>query len=168
MAASGPPDGTNGPDLEGGRSDPVPRQDPQAIRDTWWPPVSDMASARKTARYGFWAAVVNIAVSVAVSAVLAMSRSSIQAVEMQQLIEAAVFMPVAVGLYFYSRAAAVAALLVFAAFRAAGWLVLGVEVDTTAIVISVVYVYFFIHGIRGAFALHAHSGTKPDGGLSRR
>ena len=168
MADTGPPEGTKRDRRNGGKSEPIPQQDPQAIRDTWWPPVSDMESARKAARYGFWAAVVNIAVPVAVSAVLAISESSIRVIEVRLLIEAAAFVPVAIGLYLFFRVAAVASLLLFAAFRAVGWLVLDVDSDTTAILISAVYVYFFIHGIRGVFALHALPGSKTDGAVSRR
>lgn len=167
MAKTGPPDGAKRARRKGGKSEPPPQQDPQAIRDTWWPPVSDVESARKTARYGFWAAVVNIVVPAAGSVILAISESSIRGIEARLLIEAAAFVPVAIGLYVYSRVAAVASLLLFAAFRAVAWFRLGVEADTTAILISAVYVYFFIHGIRGAFALHALLGSK-SGGVSPR
>lgn len=133
-------------------------QHKRSIRETWWPPVGTEEDARKTARYGFWAAVINVLLTGFLAALLLMGgRDNPLAADPNLLWwalgDAVVFVAVATGLFFYSRVAAVAGLLLFAGSKAFGWILLSQAPQVGALLIAALFLIFYIHGVRGCFAL---------------
>jgi hypothetical protein len=132
-------------------------QHKRSIRETWWPPIVDEESARKTARYGFWAAVINVLLTGFLIAVLLVGGAKSPLGTQPGLLwwavaDFAVFAAVAAGLYVYSRIAALAGLLLFVASKAYGWLLVSQTPEVGALLIAALFVIFYIHGVRGTFA----------------
>ncbi len=133
-------------------------QHKRSIRETWWPPIESEEDARKTARYGFWAAVINVLMTGFLAAILLMGgRNNPLGAEPNLLWwalgDAVVFVAVAAGLYVYSRLAAVAGLLLFVGSKVFGWILLSQAPQVGALLIAALFLIFYIHGVRGCFAL---------------
>lgn len=136
-------------------------QHKRSIRETWWPPVDDAESARKTARYGFWAAVINILLTGFLIVVLLVGGTKNPLGAQPNLLwwaagDLAIFAAVAAGLFVYSRIAAAAGLLLFVASKVFGWILLSQTPQVGALLIAALFVIFYIHGVRGTFALARH------------
>lgn len=130
----------------------------RSIRETWWPPVSTPEAALRVARYGFWAAVINVILAAALVVVL-LSGGAVRGLAVSDsllywaIAEAVVFVVLAWGLYRCSVAAAIAALIIFSASKVLGWAVVVKEPSITALLIAALFLLFYIHGVRGCLAL---------------
>lgn len=133
-------------------------QHKRSIRETWWPPITDAESARKTARYGFWAAAINVILSAFLIVMLLVGSEKGTLGGQPNLIwwalaDLVVFVAVAAGLYVYSRIAALAGLLLFVGSKIFGWVLISQTPQVGALLIAALFVIFYIHGVRGTFAL---------------
>ena len=138
-------------------------QHKRSIRETWWPPIVDAESARKTARYGFWAATINVLLTTFLLVMLLIGGEKSAIGGQPNLIwwalaDLVVFVAVAAGLYAYSRLAAVAGLLLFVASKVYGWVLISQKPQIGALLIAALFVIFYIHGVRGTFALARRRG----------
>lgn len=136
-------------------------QHKRSIREGWWPAVDDEESARKTARYGFWAAAINVVLTGFLIAMLLTGNAKTSLAGEPYLIwwaigDMVVFIGVAVGLYRYSRVAAVAGLFLFIGSKAVGWIMVSQSPQVGALLIAALFLIFYIHGVRGTFAWHRH------------
>lgn len=139
-----------------------PRGDPPlppraSIRQTWWPAVDTVEAAERVARYGFWAAAINAALTALLLYLLMSGSASAPGAATPGLVwwaaaDIAISVAVAAGLWFYIPVAALAGLVLFVGSKAVGWLVLAAEPDTTAMVIAALFAYFYVLGLRGCFA----------------
>ncbi|MGE4010881.1 MAG: hypothetical protein AB7G15_01960 [Alphaproteobacteria bacterium] len=132
--------------------EPQRRAPDRSFRAAVWPAIPDEKTAREVSRYAFWAAVVNILLLLAVVAI-ALATGHERVPLTWALAETGVFVAIAVGLYFYSRIAAVAAFVCYAAAKGLTFLYGPTPPDTFAIVIAALFLVFYLHGVRGAFAL---------------
>jgi hypothetical protein len=150
-----PPEEQNSEPPAGSRVGAPPRR---SARDTWWPAVDTPATASKTSRHGFWAAVINILLTGTVF-VIALGGGQLRGapltIDMVYLsgAELALFVPIAWGLWRHMPVAAIAALLIYAASEVAAWTWLNLKPDIFAILLVICFVLFFTHGVRGSLAL---------------
>ncbi len=138
------------------RGDPPPPSR-ASIWQTWWPAVDTVEAAERVARYGFWAAAINAALGGLLLGLLlsdAMSGpiASSPALVWWAVADILVSVCVAAGLWVYSPVAAVAGTVLFVASKLIAWLVLSATPNLTAILIAGLFVYFYVLGVRGAFA----------------
>ena len=129
----------------------------RSLRGAVWPAIPDEKTAREVSRYAFWAAIVNILLVLAV-VVIALTTGQERVPLAWALAEVGVFVIVAVGLFYFSRVAAVAAFVCYAAAKGAAFLYGPMPPDTFAIVIAVLFLVFYLHGVRGTFALAKYRG----------
>ncbi len=143
-----------------------PRRSPQTdppppsratIHQTFWPKVDTVEAASRVARYGFWAAAINAALSALLLYLLLDVGAAVPVPATQVMIwwaaaDSAISVVVAIGMWFYLPVAAAAGLVLFIASRAFNWLFASPQPDLTAILIAVLFVYFYVLGVRGAFA----------------
>lgn len=121
------------------------------IQDTWWPDVKNLESARKASRIGFQAAAIIAGLSGLIG-FLALAGVSLGGYTALSLVDASLFAIVAWRIYLFSRAWAVAGLL----------LMVVESVDklsnkpSTFGVITVILILGFINGVRGTFAYQRH------------
>ncbi len=147
-----PPDGPEEPP----KGDPT-QPSRATIRQTWWPPVDTVEAAERVARYGFWAAAINAALT-GLLLYLLLTGSTAAPVAAHPVAvwwavaDIAISVAVAAGLWFYSPVAAVAGLVLFVASRGFGWLVAAAQPDVTAILTALLFVYFYVLGVRGTVA----------------
>ena len=131
----------------------TPRPTPdRSLRGAVWPPIPDQKTAREVSRYAFWAAIVNIILLLAVVAI-ALTTGLERVPLTWALAEIGAFVIVSVGLFYFSRVAAIAAFVCYAAAKGATFLYGPQPPDTFAIVIAVLFLVFYLHGVRGTFAL---------------
>lgn len=129
----------------------------RSLRGAVWPPIPDEKAAREVSRYAFWAAVVNILLVLAVI-VIALTTGQERVPLTWALAEIGAFVVIAAGLFYYSRIAAVAAFVCYAAAKGAGFLYGPTPPDTFGVVIAVLFLVFYLHGVRGTFALAKYRG----------
>jgi hypothetical protein len=143
-----------------------PRRSPQTdppppsratIHQTWWPRADTVEAASRVARYGFWAATINAALSALLLYMLLDVGAAVPVPATQVMIgwaaaDLAISVAVAIGMWFYRPGAAVAGLLLFVASKSFGWLVAAPQPNLTAILIAALFAYFYVLGVRGAFA----------------
>lgn len=142
---------------------------PRNMRDTWWPRVNTPAEAARASRHGFWAAVINVILTATIF-FIALGGGNLRGIPLTQDaailsgIEAALFLPIAWGLWRHSWIAAAAALVFYCASEVAAGLWLKIWPDTFATLLVVCFLVFFTHGLRGSFALSrmARAGTQPE------
>jgi len=135
-----------------------PRRAPdRSLRAAVWPAIPDEKTAREVSRYAFWAAVVNILLLLAVVAI-ALTTGQQRVPLTWALAEIGVFVVIAAGLFYFSRIAAIAAFVGYAAAKGLNFLFGPTPPDTFAIVIAVLFLVFYLHGVRGTFALAKYRG----------
>jgi len=118
-----------------------------------WPILTNELDARWAVRQGMWTAIV-IGVVTAAASIWAYKTASPELSELGlslwSLADAAMFLAVAIGLFFNSRAAAVLGLLLYLLEQILVW-----SPDRVGnLVLMIIFVLGFINGIRGAFAFH--------------
>jgi hypothetical protein len=144
------------PDRNAPQEDPPPPSR-ATIRETWWPRVDTVEAASRVARYGFWAAVLNAALTGLLLYLLLTGTSGMPFPATPTLIwwaaaDIAISAVVAAGLWIYSPVAAVAGLVLFVASKLFGWLVASAQPNLTAILIAALFAYFYVLGARGTVA----------------
>jgi hypothetical protein len=118
----------------------------------YWPRVATVAEAKKAARLGFWAAVVCGASALA-SSLFDFSHLAPRATpHLVHLYDAAVYCWVAIGLFHYSRVAAIAGLGVYALAQVLAYVRHGGPPWGSFATVMVMIVLSFVNGVRGTWA----------------
>lgn len=118
-----------------------------------WPEITDLESAASAARSGFWAAAIVAAVTAAVATWAAVSGSSVLSINSWAYLDAILFAVIAWRIRRYSRAFAVAGMLLFTVEKA----LLFVENGAAGWPLALVLLLMFIAGVRGTVAYHRFS-----------
>lgn len=144
-------------DQRRGRRPPEGDRSREGVSGLWasiWPEVSTYEQARSVARFGFWAAVLNVLLTGMLVWVMNRDEATTDPAMLYWAIaDMAVFVPIAVGLFFFSRVAAIAGFVLFAASKAFGWFYLSPEPNQPALIIAALFLLFYLHGIRGTVAM---------------
>jgi len=132
------------------------RNEPTRKSTNWlWPSVQTLQCAHKATRSAFWCAVVLAAVTALLSLLAA---SGVQAVlnagiSPWSLLDAALFVAIAIGLYRHSRFAAVAGLALYVAGTLVAWSETGIP-PSYRLGMGIIFTLALIGGVRGTFAYH--------------
>jgi hypothetical protein len=126
----------------------------QKENDALWPSVATIPGARRALMYGVVAAALEALFSLAVAVdPLIPGATASTGVDMWSLAASIVVGALALGIYKGSRAAAVAALLLFIGSRA--FLIpTAPKVSFLTVVLILVLMVCYVHALRGTFALH--------------
>lgn len=114
-----------------------------------WPAIFDATSAENAAKQGFWAALY-CCVATIILVVLASSGVQLGGFNLYALTDAFLFAVIGFGIWKKSRTAAIAGLLLYVIERIDAWMTSGPKSPVMALIITL----FFIHSVRGTFALH--------------
>src|SRR5258708_29794515 len=129
-----------------------------ANTNSWWPDVSDLPSADKAIRYGFWAAVFVASVTAIVALLAIYFHRPILGIDGAGLVDAVLFAAIAFGIDRKSRTAAIGGLVLYLGERVY-MLASGSATSTTGIM-TVMFTLYFVHGVRGTFAYRKLSSQK--------
>ncbi|MGH7493628.1 MAG: hypothetical protein ACREOO_14720 [bacterium] len=120
------------------------------MRNVFWPKVDTIEDAKAASRAGAWAAIF-VAAMTGVVAILAFAGIQIFGqvkIEVWSLIDSALFILIAWGLFRYSRVAAVVGLLLYLVER----IVMMASGLTGGLIVSVIIILMFIGAVRGTIA----------------
>jgi hypothetical protein len=131
-----------------------------------WPTVSDLDSAKKTARYGYGAAIA-VSVLIIIEGFISIDSNyrivSWNMIEVGSLLLAIVMIPIAYGIYRMSRIASVSGLLIFIAHIVSNWFV---GIYPRPVVLIIIFFLYF-HSIRGCFAYQSLLQSKEKSSSNR-
>jgi len=130
-----------------------------ANTNSWWPDVSDLPSAQKAIRYGFWAAVFVASVTSIIALLAIYFHKPILGIDGGGLVDAILFAAIAFGIDRKSRAAAIGGLILYLTERLY-MLATGSATSTTGIM-TVILTLCFVHGVRGTFAYRKLNSQQP-------
>ncbi|QQR75352.1 MAG: hypothetical protein IPJ17_07190 [Holophagales bacterium] len=134
---------------------------PSATRkNPFWPEITDLESAASAARSGFWAAAIVAAVTAAVATWAAVSGASVLSINSWAYLDAIFFAVIAWGIRRYSRAFAVAGMLLFTVEKA----LLFVENGAAGWPLALVLLLMFIAGVRGTVGYHRYAARAAEAG----
>jgi cbb3-type cytochrome oxidase subunit 3 len=124
-------------------------------RSYWfWPSMQTLQSAHKATRTAFWFALV-VAVATAIFSILAIGGVQTSILSSPwSLVDAALFGAIAIGLYRYSRVAAVAGLVLYVLNQVWKYMLSEEAFPTHWWVMSLAFTLVFLGGVRGAFSYH--------------
>ena len=127
--------------------------------NAFWPSVATVEDAKGAAKAGFVAAVLVALITTAFATWALYSNGPVAGfIDPWAYLDAALFGAIAFGIYKESRAAAVAGLLLYLVEK-------GFQVASTGqfqgAVVTVLFVLFFVSGVRGTFALHRLRRAQP-------
>ena len=122
------------------------------LRFGLWPVIDGVQAARWAVKQGLFAAVFCSCATVvfAVWAHYSAEVAETTGLNLLALLDAAIFAAIAVGMYFNSRLAAVAGLLLYVVERVGMWRV----TKASNLVLIVILTLCYVAGVRGTFALH--------------
>jgi hypothetical protein len=121
------------------------------MHSRWWPPVTHREGAKQAAHEGAGAAVFVAAVTGLFSALAIFGVQILPGFSPSSLVDAGLFAVVAWRVYRLSRAWAVVGLSLFVAEQAYGFYHRGITL-TAGLVVVIILLLGFIHGVRGTFA----------------
>jgi len=120
----------------------------------FWPSVQTLQSAHKATRQAFWIALVVVVVT-AIFSILAIGGVQTSILSSPwSLVDAALFGAIAIGLYRYSRVAAVAGLVLYVLNQVWKYMLSEDAFPTHWWVMSLAFTLVFLGGVRGAFSYH--------------
>lgn len=114
--------------------------------DWIWPAITDLATAKKTAHQGFFAA--------SAIAVFTVGMILLRKYSMLALVDAVLFALIALGIYKTYRIASISGLTLYLIERADAWATNGFPNNGARIVFVIVITLAFVNSIRGTFAYH--------------
>jgi hypothetical protein len=135
----------------------------------YWPDLSYLEGAKDASRVGMWCALI-VSGATALFALLSIFGTSVAGTSPLALVDAAFFGAIALGIYRFSRFAAVAGFVLFLLERIYSVIQAGTVLG--AGVLGVILLIGFLNGVRRTFAykklLAAPQGTVPPAMLSDR
>ena len=124
----------------------------QKKSNVFWPTVGTVDDAKGATKAGFIAAILVALITTAFASWALYSGGSVAGfIDPWAYVDAVLFGGIAFGIYKESRAAAVAGLLLYLVEKAFQIASTG---ELQGAVVTVLFVLFFVSGIRGTFALH--------------
>jgi len=120
------------------------------LKNRYWPAINDLATAKKVAKQGVWAAAF-VAVVTAVFAILALLGKPLAGVEGTALVEAAIFAAIAFGIWKMSRVAATAGLVLFVVEKI---LALQDRQRPVGVFLAIAITFAFANAVRATFRYH--------------
>lgn len=120
---------------------------PKSTKNFWWPEITDLESAKKVAYYGVWAALINAGLTT-LFVILSFFGVNLFNTNALTLIDVAIFLIIAFGIYKLNRIAAVAGLLFYLFEIVVTILTVGSSIG----ILGVVLLFLYINSIRGTFA----------------
>jgi len=121
------------------------------VQTKWyWPELVDLASARQAVHRARGAALFVAGMTVLVALLALAGIELMKGASAWALLDAALFFLIAWGLHRFSRTAAVAGLVLFVLER----LAVMFQTRASGILLTVILILLFVHGVRGAFAYH--------------
>jgi hypothetical protein len=117
----------------------------------FWPEINDTASAKKAAMQGCWSSLIIAVITGAIAIAAHYGYAFILGIDIYALIDAALFLIIAVGIWKMSRVAAIAGLILFIIERG---LSIAEGGGTSNVIILIFFLLMFINGIRGTFKYH--------------
>jgi hypothetical protein len=132
-------------------------------RNGLWPPIEDLHGAKRCARHGFWAALVSATLSAVLFGLLLAGGGPKQAASAPNLVwwagaDLLIMALISLGLWYYSRLAALLGVIFFVGSKITGWVLISSEVKTSALIIAALFTWFFILGLRGTIAVAKFGG----------
>ena len=124
----------------------------QVKSNFWWPSVGTVEGAKGAAKAGFIAAVLVALITAAFATWALYSNGPVAGfIDPWAYLDAVLFGAIAFGIYKESRAAAVVGLLLYLVEKGYQVVLTG---QLQGAVMTILFVLFFVSGIRGTFALH--------------
>ena len=130
--------------------------DKKPVKNWWWPKLSDRESAIEATKTGFRAAIVVAVVTAIYATVAPLTKKEIASINAWAYLDTVLFGVIAWRIKCYSRAFAVAGVLLFIAEK----IMLAQTLGTAGWPMAVFLLLMFITGARGTFAYHKFSSTQ--------
>lgn len=111
--------------------------------DWVWPSIVDVATAKKAANQGFWAAIFN--------AIVTITMTLLGTFTIWSLIDAVLFAAIAFGIYKTYRAASIIGLCLYILERVDSWISFGLPNTTPRVATFIILTLMFINSVRGTF-----------------
>jgi hypothetical protein len=121
----------------------------KAKTNFWWPQISTIEGAKRAAQGGATAALIVALVTLAFT-LYAVYQSPILNLSAWSFADVVIFLAIAFGIWRLSRTAAILGLAFYLAEQATQW----ASSAPKNPVMTVLFILYFTHGIRGTFAIH--------------
>lgn len=123
--------------------------------NVFWPRITDLQSASAASDLGFWAAVAVAALTAVFATIAIVAGTDILALDAWAYVDAVLFALIAWRIKRRSRVFAVAGLCLFIVEKVVQFS--QPEIPSSGAVMAVLFLLFFVGGVRGTFAFHRFS-----------
>lgn len=127
-----------------------------------WPPIRDKQSAKSVARWGFYAALITSGLTLLGVILGKLSAGISYTLPSTAIVDACLFVAVAVGIWRLSRVWAVVGLVLY--LLEIRWAISHMRFNPARIASTAVLVYAFANGVRGTFYYHRLVAVKSQNG----
>jgi len=131
----------------------------------FWPKITDLPSATAASDLGFWAAVAVATITTVFATIALVANTYILAIDAWAYFDAVLFALIAWRIRRRSGAFAVAGLCLFIFEKLIQFS--QPEVASSGAVMALLFLLFFINGVRGTFAFHRYSREEAPAGVAQ-